>query len=84
MMESPSPELEAILLVGGQGTRLRPLTLSTPKPLLPTAGVPLLHHQLARARASGVRRIVFATSYRASMFTEAFGDGRAFGLSWTT
>ncbi|ACZ84369.1 sugar phosphate nucleotidyltransferase [Streptosporangium roseum] len=81
MMETPLPELEAILLVGGQGTRLRPLTLGTPKPLLPTAGVPFLAHQLARARSFGVRRIVFATSYRAEMFSEAFGDGSAFGLS---
>ncbi|GGK65115.1 GDP-mannose pyrophosphorylase [Sphaerisporangium melleum] len=84
MTSSYSPEsarLEAILLVGGQGTRLRPLTLSTPKPLLPTAGVPFLAHQLARARSFGVRRIVFATSYRASMFAEAFGDGSAYGLS---
>ncbi|WP_440098999.1 sugar phosphate nucleotidyltransferase [Streptosporangium sp. H16] len=75
------PDLEAILLVGGRGTRLRPMTLGTPKPLLPTAGVPFLAHQLAKARASGVRRIVFATSYRAEMFSEAFGNGEAFGLS---
>jgi mannose-1-phosphate guanylyltransferase len=73
-------DLEAILLVGGQGTRLRPLTLGVPKPLLPTAGVPFLAHQLARARSFGVRRIVFATSYRASMFGEAFGDGSDLGL----
>lgn len=72
--------LEAILLVGGQGTRLRPLTISTPKPLLPTAGVPFLAHQLARARAAGVRRIVFATSYRAEMFAECFGTGADYGL----
>jgi mannose-1-phosphate guanylyltransferase len=65
--------LEAILLVGGQGTRLRPLTISTPKPLLPTAGVAFLAHQLARAKAAGVDRIVFATSYRAEMFEAAFG-----------
>nr|WP_240197065.1 NDP-sugar synthase [Nonomuraea lactucae] len=75
------PGLEAILLVGGQGTRLRPLTLGTPKPLLPTAGVPFLAHQLARAHSFGVRRIVFATSYKAAMFEPAFGDGSAFGLS---
>ncbi|MFF5211364.1 sugar phosphate nucleotidyltransferase [Streptosporangium sp. NPDC000396] len=81
MMETSLPDLEAILLVGGQGTRLRPLTLGTPKPLLPTAGVPFLAHQLARARSFGVRRIVFATSYRAEMFSEAFGDGSGFGLS---
>ncbi|MET8861564.1 NDP-sugar synthase [Nonomuraea sp. NPDC004580] len=80
-MESSLPDLEAILLVGGQGTRLRPLTLGTPKPLLPTAGVPFLAHQLARARSFGVRRIVFATSYKASMFEPAFGDGSGFGLT---
>jgi len=73
-------ELEAILLVGGQGTRLRPLTIGTPKPLLPTAGVPFLAHQIAKAARSGVRRIVMATAYRAEMFAEVFGDGAAFGL----
>ena len=68
-------ELEAILLVGGQGTRLRPLTITTPKPLLPTAGVPFLAHQLAKAAASGITRVVLATSYRAEMFADCFGDG---------
>jgi mannose-1-phosphate guanylyltransferase len=72
--------LEAILLVGGQGTRLRPLTIGMPKPLLPTAGVPFLAHQLAKAAGSGVTRIVMATSYRADMFAEVFGDGAEFGL----
>lgn len=72
--------LEAILLVGGQGTRLRPLTISTPKPLLPTAGVPFLAHQLAKACAAGVTRVVLATSYRADMFADSLGDGSAFGL----
>ncbi len=77
---SPGGELEAILLVGGQGTRLRPLTIGMPKPLLPTAGVPFLAHQLARAAASGVTRIVMATSYRAEMFAEVFGDGSEYGV----
>jgi mannose-1-phosphate guanylyltransferase len=72
--------LEAILLVGGQGTRLRPLTISTPKPLLPTAGVPFLAHQLAKAAAAGVGRVVLATAYQAPMFADHFGDGSAFGL----
>src|SRR2546430_5043209 len=71
--------LEAILLVGGQGTRLRPLTISTPKPLLPTAGVPFLAHQLARSSAAGVTRVILATSYRAEMFVDCLGDGSAFG-----
>ena len=71
--------LEAILLVGGQGTRLRPLTLSAPKPLLPTAGVPFLCHQFARAAAAGITHVVLATSYRAEMFRECFGDGARVG-----
>ena len=69
------------MLVGGKGTRLRPLTLSAPKPLLPTAGVPFLAHQLARAAECGITHVVLATSYRAEMFTEAFGNGAQFGLS---
>jgi mannose-1-phosphate guanylyltransferase len=76
---SSSP-LEAILLVGGQGTRLRPLTIGTPKPLLPTAGVPFLAHQLSRVADAGVGRVVLATAYRAEAFADSFGDGSAFGL----
>ena len=83
-MDGPRPSrsagFEAILLVGGYGTRLRPLSLSAPKHLLPTAGVPFLAHQLARAASCGVARVVLATSYRAEMFRERFGDGSSFGL----
>ena len=77
----PREPLEAILLVGGQGTRLRPLTLSAPKPLLPTAGVPFLAHMLARSADCGVTHVVLATCYKADMFAAALGDGSAFGLS---
>jgi len=80
MPSYPGERLEAILLVGGQGTRLRPLTIATPKPLLPTAGVPFLAHQLAKAAAHGVTRVVMATFYRAQMFAECLGDGSSFGL----
>ncbi|MFF9349641.1 sugar phosphate nucleotidyltransferase [Streptomyces sp. NPDC014734] len=71
---------EAILLVGGKGTRLRPLTVHTPKPMVPAAGVPFLTHQLARARAAGVEHIVLATSYLAEVFEPYFGDGSGLGL----
>lgn len=71
---------EAILLVGGKGTRLRPLTVNTPKPMVPAAGVPFLTHQLARARAAGVEHIVMATSYLAEVFEPYFGDGSQLGL----
>lgn len=71
---------EAILLVGGQGTRLRPLTLGTPKPMLPVAGVPVTVHQIERARAAGVERIVLGTSYRSEVFAEQLGDGAGLGV----
>lgn len=71
---------EAIVLVGGQGTRLRPLTVATPKPMLPCAGTPFLAHLLARLRAAGVTRVLLATSYRAEIFADHFGDGSRFGL----
>ena len=71
---------EAILLVGGQGTRLRPLTIATPKPLLPVAGVPVTVHQITRARNAGVTRIVLGTSYRAEIFAERLGDGNDLGV----
>jgi len=71
---------EAVLLVGGKGTRLRPLTVRTPKPMLPTAGVPFLLHVLARAAAAGVDHVVLATSYRPEVFRDGIGDGTALGL----
>ncbi|GHK05848.1 sugar phosphate nucleotidyltransferase [Streptomyces sp. NPDC003753] len=71
---------EAILLVGGRGTRLRPLTVNTPKPMVPAAGVPFLTHQLARAKAAGVEHVVLATSYLAEVFEPYFGDGSSLGL----
>lgn len=72
--------VDAVILVGGLGTRLRPLTLSAPKPMLPTAGVPLLAHLVARIRDAGIRHIVLGTSYRADVFDGYFGDGSAFGV----
>jgi len=74
---------EAVLLVGGQGTRLRPLTLTTPKPMLPVAGVPFLQHQIAKLRSAGIEHIVLATSYRAEVFQTYFGDGEQFGVRLT-
>jgi mannose-1-phosphate guanylyltransferase len=62
--------VEAILLVGGLGSRMRPLTNDLPKPLLPVAGAPLVLHQIIRARNAGVRHVVLATSYRAELFAE--------------
>ncbi len=75
--------MEAILLVGGKGSRLRPVTEHTPKPMVPTAGVPFIAHQLTRARAAGVTHVVLATSYLAEVFEPYFGDGTELGLRLT-
>lgn len=71
---------DVVILVGGQGTRLRPLTLSAPKPMLPTAGVPFLAHPLSRIRDAGISHVILGTSYRSEVFRSYFGDGSAFGL----
>lgn len=69
-----------ILLVGGRGTRLQPLTNNLPKPMLPIAGLPVTEHQILAAKAAGIHTIVLATSYLAQIFTPYFGDGSKWGL----
>ena len=71
---------EAILLVGGFGTRLRPLTNHRPKPMLPIASLPVTEHQLAMAQRAGIKRIVLATSYLSEVFIPYFGDGSKWGM----
>ena len=71
---------KAILLVGGKGTRLMPLTTHTPKPMLKIAGAPVTEHQIVKAREAGVSEIVLATSYLAEVFEPYFGDGSRFGI----
>lgn len=72
--------MDAVVLVGGKGTRLRPLTLSVPKPMLPTAGLPLLTHLLSRIAAAGIEHVVLGTSYQPAVFEAEFGDGSKLGL----
>ena len=71
---------KAILLVGGKGTRLMPLTTNTPKPMLKIAGAPVTEHQIIKAKEAGINEIVLATSYLAEVFEPHFGDGSQFGI----
>jgi len=75
--------MDAVMLVGGQGTRLRPLTVNTPKPMLPTAGVPFITHQLAQAREAGVDHVILSTAYKPEVFSGHFGDGADLGIRLT-
>lgn len=72
--------VEAVIVAGGLGTRLLPLTADVPKPLLPVAGVPFVVHQLAKLAAAGVQRVLLATSYQANSFEPVLGDGTRWGL----
>jgi mannose-1-phosphate guanylyltransferase len=69
-----------ILLVGGLGTRLKPLTNETPKPMLPVAGIPVTEHQILAAKKAGITTVVLATSYLSEVFTPYFGDGSKWGM----
>ena len=74
---------QAVILCGGRGERLRPLTDSLPKPLAPAAGRPFLWHLLGQLRDNGYREVVLLTGYRGDMIAEAFGDGADVGLRIT-
>lgn len=73
--------MRAVILIGGLGTRLRPFTLATPKPLLPVLNRPFLEYQFQVLSRHGVKDVVLCTSYRAETFRRAFGTGRRLGLN---
>ncbi|TPW19120.1 MAG: mannose-1-phosphate guanylyltransferase, partial [Elusimicrobia bacterium] len=72
--------MRALILTGGLGTRLRPLTLDLPKPVLPVVNRPFLEHQLLDLRRQGVREVLLATGYKPQAFAKAFGNGKRLGL----
>lgn len=72
--------MRGIIIAGGFGTRLRPLTLRRPKPLMPVANRPFLEYQVAQLKAAGADEIVFATNYLAERIEAHFGDGSRFGV----
>lgn len=72
--------LEAVIVAGGFGSRLLPLTERRPKHLLDVGGVPFLEHQIARLAAAGVGHVVLATSYHADQFKPVLGDGSRWGI----
>ena len=75
-----SHRAEAVIVAGGFGTRLLPLTAHRPKHLLNVGGVPFLEHQIARLAEAGVGHVVLATSYRAELFEPVLGDGSRWGV----
>jgi len=72
--------MQAVILAGGLGVRLRPLTLTVPKPMVPVAGKPFLEHQIAMLREQGVDEVVLLTGYLSQTIEDHFGDGSDFGV----
>ena len=79
-MRRTSVPLTAVILVGGEGTRLRPLTYYTPKPMLPVLNRPFLEHTVAYLKKYGVESIILALSYLPEAIQDYFGDGSRLGI----
>ena len=69
-----------VIMAGGYGKRLRPLTLNVPKPMLKMRGKPVLHHLIEKAKSEGFQNIVISISYLGEVIQDYFKDGRDFGV----
>ena len=75
--------MQAVILVGGEGTRLRPLTYGTPKPMVPIMNVPFLARTMERLYAVGIREVILAAGYLPDAISEYFGDGSRLDMKIT-
>lgn len=80
MLTIARPPVRAVIMAGGYGSRLLPLTEELPKPMLPVGGRPLLEHIIRRLYDAGIHRINVSTHYKSEKIVEHFGDGHAFGI----
>jgi NDP-sugar pyrophosphorylase family protein len=74
-------DVQAVILAGGKGTRLRPVTAELPKPLIPVANVPLIVHQLRHLASTDVRDVTLALGYNAELFDDVRREGEQLGLN---
>jgi mannose-1-phosphate guanylyltransferase len=81
--EEKESVVQAIVLVGGEGTRLRPLTYVTPKPMVPILGVPFLARTLERLSDAGITDVILPAGYLPQQIMDYFGDGSAIGMKIT-
>jgi len=81
LLDAPRRGRPALIMAGGQGMRLRPLTLSRPKPMLPVAGRPILEHVVERLVECGFDQILVATGYQSQLIEDHIQDGRQYGAT---
>jgi len=72
--------MKAIILAAGEGSRLNPITINRPKPLIKISGKPILEHTLAALSSSGVTDIIIVTNYKEKAIRQYFGDGTKHNL----
>ena len=75
--------MKAVILTGGQGTRLRPLTVNTPKPLLPLVNKPFMDHILYQLGTYGISDVLLTVGYLSQSFEQLYGDGSHLGINLT-
>jgi NDP-sugar pyrophosphorylase family protein len=75
--------MQCVILAGGLGTRLWPLTTRVPKPMVSVAGIPFLEHLIRMLGEQNIRRFLLLTGYLGEQIEDYFGDGSAFGASIT-
>ena len=73
--------MKAVIIAGGLGTRLRPLTNKTPKPMLPIGEKPILEHLVNWTKKGGIKSVVLCVSYLKESIEDYFGDGEKFGVN---
>lgn len=73
--------IKVLILAGGKGNRLRPLTLNMPKPIVPIANIPFLFYQIELVKKAGLTEIILSLSYQPRKIRDIFGDGSRFGIT---
>ncbi|MFH1058084.1 MAG: nucleotidyltransferase family protein [Pseudomonadota bacterium] len=80
LMPEETEPFQAVIMAGGKGTRLAPLTGDCPKPMLPVGDRPLMERIIGQLRQAGIRRVNVSTCYLADKIQDHFGDGRELGV----
>src|SRR5579864_9305804 len=73
--------MKAVVMAGGEGSRLRPLTIGRPKPMVPIVNRPVMEHILLLLKRHGIKDVVVTVQYLARVIQDYFGDGDALGMS---
>ena len=80
LIQNQQLPVTAVVMAGGRGSRLRPLTENLPQPMLPVAGRPVMELIIEQLKKAGIRRVNLTTHFKSKVIHDHFGDGRSFGV----